>query len=262
MGVTGMTSDADKMKKGQKDLALAFPGIEPETRTSLDAMCRVKSFQVGQTVVPEDVRTDFLGCVLSGILRMQKSLLDGRQHIVGLLVQGDMFGRIFDGPGEFSIEAATDVEICAFPRLEFEALLMRSPDLDRAVMLNIFNELDRARDWMIILSNQKITSRIAGFLLLIRSRFAAIDHFVREAQDGTEVRIPLSRIDIAHLLGTRPESVSRALHALQDDGDIRILDSDRVLVRDFKALARRAGEDDTSGMPSAKDLLREERLKS
>jgi CRP/FNR family transcriptional regulator len=261
-GTAEEKSDAVKTTCGPDGRLLPFHEIDGETRAALDAMCRVRSYRTNQTVVQDGEKTDFLGYVLSGILRMQKSLVDGRQHIVGLLFEGDMFGRAFDGAVEFSIEAATDVEICAFPRAEFEALLMRSPDLDRAVMLNILNELDRARDWMIVLSNQKIVSRIAGFLLLMRSRFSAIDHIIEETQRGTEVRLPISRKDLAHLLGTRPESVSRAFHALQDADEISILEPDRMLVRDFNLLAKRAGEDDISGLPSVKDLLREERLKT
>ena len=250
-----MAKDADTTSRRYAVVTLAFRNVEPETRAALDAMCRVQSYRKGQTVVREGEETDFLACVLRGVLRMQKTLHDGRQHIVGLLVEGDMFGRVFEGGGDFSIEAAIDTEICAFPRKEFEALLMRSPDLDRAVMLNILNELDRARDWMIILSNQKIASRVAGLLLLLRSRFSGVDHWIEQSTEGVEIRIAVNRCDLSHLLGTRQESLSRAFHALQDAGEIRILEPDRILVRDFNALARRAGEDDVGGMPSLKGIL-------
>jgi CRP-like cAMP-binding protein len=150
---------ADRTRKGTRpDLAKSptFTQLRPETRDALEAMCRVKSYHANQTVTYAQEKPDFIGCVLTGILRIQKTLADGREHIVGLLVEGDVFGRVFDGAAEFSIEAATDTEICAFPRAEFEALLFQSPDLERAVLLNITNELDRAREWLIILSNHKM----------------------------------------------------------------------------------------------------------
>lgn len=215
----------------------------------------MRKYRAGQTVVAESTSTDFVGTVRSGILRMQKTLADGRQHVVGLLVEGDMFGRVFDGTIEFSIEAATDAEICSFARGPFEALLMRSPDLDRGVLLNILNELDRARDWMIILSNQKISSRLAGFLILMCSRFATVDHMVEPMGNGIQVRIPISRTDLAHLLGTRPESLSRAFHWLADHGDIDILAPDLIFLRDLKGLASRAGEDTAETIPRLRDLI-------
>jgi len=233
----------------------AFPEILPETKAALDAMCRMQRYRAGQTVIQEGETTDLIGCVLTGILRMQKTLADGRQHIVGLLVERDMFGRVFGGSNEFAIEAASDVEFCAYPRGAFEDLLMRSPDLDRAVLLNILNELDRARDWLIILSNQKIVARVAGFLTLMCSRFAYVDHLLQARDEGLEVKIPIGREDLAHLLGTRPESISRAIHWLEDEGDIRILEPNRILIRDLQSLARRAGEDEIESIPSLKDLL-------
>ncbi len=246
-------------RRGSVDLSL-LAGIQPETRDALDAMCRVKHYRSGQTVVPEDETVDFVGCVLTGILRMQKTLADGRQHIVGLLVERDIFGRVFDGPAEFAIEAATDAEICAFPRVAFEALLTRSPDLERAVLLNITNELDRAREWMIILSNQRVAGRVAGFLLLMCTRFSGVDHILTPTSGGIEVRIPIGRTDLAHLLGTRPESISRALHALGDQGDIDILEPDRILIRDATALARAADEDELQTSITLKDILSARRL--
>lgn len=253
---------ARNTRKGTR-LALAgsttFAQLHPETRNALEAMCRAKNYRANQTVVHAQEKSDFIGCVLSGIFRMQKTMADGREHIVGLLVEGDTFGRVFDGAAEFSIEAATDAEICAFPRAEFEALLTQSPDLERAMLLNITNELDRAREWLIILSNQKIAGRIAGFLLLMCSRFRDIDHILQPRPEGIEVKIPISRADLAHLLGTRPESISRALHSLNDQGAIDILEPDRILIRDTKALARVADEDEIEAIATLQDLLKNHR---
>jgi CRP/FNR family transcriptional regulator len=250
-----MTKDICTTPSQGPTAAPAFAELISETRCELERLGRVRRYRTGQSVIEESTAPDIVGTVRSGILRMQKTLSDGRQHVVGLLVEGDMFGRVFDDGIEFSIEAATDAEICAFPRAPFEALLLRSPDLDRAVLLNVLNELDRARDWMIILSNQKIASRLAGFLILMCSRFAAVDHLVEPREDGIEVKIPISRTDLAHLLGTRPESLSRAFHALADEAVIVLLEPDRVLLRDLRALAERAGEDEVAAMPQLRDLI-------
>ncbi|MDG4648450.1 Crp/Fnr family transcriptional regulator [Roseibacterium sp. SDUM158017] len=228
-----------------------FSELRPDTRDALMSMCLLRRFRAGQTVLQENEAADVVGLVVSGVLRMQKTLADGRQHIVGLLVEGDVFGRVFGGPTGYSVEAAVDAEYCSFARAPFESLLMRSPDLDRAVLLNVLDELDRAREWMVILSNQKIANRVAGFLNLMCARFSAVGDVLAPAGEGVEVRIPISRTDLSHLLGTRPESISRALHRLQDLGDIEILDPGRILVRDRQALAERAGEEECECVPDA-----------
>ena len=234
---------------------LPFAELRPETNDALVAMRQLVRYGAGQIVTHEAEDSSFIGLVASGVLRMQKTLVDGRHPIVGLLVEGDIFGRVFDGATELAIEAATDADVYTFPRAPFEALLKRSPDLDRAVLLNILNELDRARDWMVILSNQKIVNRVAGFLLVMCTRFMGVDHLVQASQTGIEIKIPVGRTDLAHLLGTRQESISRALHALADAGDIDILQSDRILVRNVNALASKAGEEDRHTIATLKDLF-------
>ena len=218
--------------------------LDDQTKRSLDDMQRPVSFSAGQIVSQEDEESDFIGIVASGVLRMQKNLVDGRHPVVGLLVEGDMFGRVFDGATELAIEAATDAKVHVFPKQEFEALLKRSPDLEKVVLLNILNELDRAREWMVILSNPKIVNRMAGFLLVMCARFENVDHVVQSSQSGIEVNIPVSRVDLAHLLGTRPESISRALHALAESNDIEIMAPDRVRILNASALAGKAGEEE------------------
>lgn len=249
-------------RKTRKETRLALAGstafsqLRPEIQDALGAMCRTKSYGAGQTIIHAQEKSGFIGCVLSGVLRMQRTLADGREHIVGLLVEGDVFGRVFDGAAEFSIETAADAEICAFPRAEFETLLTQSPDLERAVLLNVTNELDRAREWLIILSNQKIIGRIAGFLVLMCSRFRGVDHILQPRPEGVEVKIPVGRGDLAHLLGTRPESISRSLHSLKDQGAIDILEPDRLLIRDMKTLARAADEDEFEAITILQDLVK------
>lgn len=229
--------------------------LPKEMMSDLGRICRVRSYAAGQVVADVGEDLDFIGCVQSGILRMQKNLPDGRCHVVGLLVEGDMFGRVFDGPLKISIEAATGAQVCAFQRASFEALLSRSPELDRVMLLNVLGELDRAREWMIILSTPRVKGRLAGFLLLLCSRYANIDHLLQASEGKVEVRIPIDRTDLAHLLGTRPESISRAFHSLADDGSIAIKRPDLVAIRDLDALAAEAGEDAAEDIPALKDLM-------
>ena len=164
-------------------------------------------------------------------------------------------GQVFNGPLHFAIEASTDAEVWAFKRGPFEDLLLRAPDLERVVMLNILNELDRARDWMVIVSGQRVTGRLAGFLLVMCSTFADIDHILVKKGHSLEIKIPIGRNDLANLLGTRTESISRAFHALQDEGDIEIIGSDHVRILDIEGLANKAGEDGHSSNANLRDLL-------
>lgn len=232
-----------------------FAARDPETLAELESICRMRRYRAGQTVVDAGEAAEFIGCVRRGYLRMQKTLTDGRQHIVGLLVEGNVFGRAFGEPPNFAIEAATDAEVCAFARAPFEALLERSPELDRMMLLDTLNELDRARDWMMILSNQKVSGRVAGFLLVLCSRFAELDHLLRPGGEGIDIQIPISRPDLAHLLGSRVESISRGIHALKDAGHVEILRPDLIRILDIRALATAAGDESLAEGVNLKDIV-------
>lgn len=256
----GGTAGMDDAREGQDGAGSPgelrpFAGLDHATLRDLSAICRLRSYAAGQTVAHDGEPSEYIGCVRSGFLRMQKTLSDGRQQIVGLLVEGDMFGQVFSGSQHFAIEAATDADVWAFQRAPFEALLPRAPDLERVVLLNILNELDRARDWMVIVSGQRVTGKLAGFLLAMCSTFAEVDHILRNGSDGPEVTIPICRTDLANLLGTRPESLSRAFHTLHDTGEICLLKPDVVRILDIEALARRAGDDDLLSNPTLRTLM-------
>ena len=222
----------------------AFDGLPETLLRDLGAICRRRTYSHDQMVGEAGEPLSFVGFVASGILRLQKLQPDGRLNVVGLLVENDMFGRLFNGPLHFSIAATGDTEICAFPREPFEKLANSWPELERLVMLNILNELDAAREWMLILTNYRVTERLAGFLLLLCRRWANVARLDQSGQEGIGLTIPVSRSDLANFLGTRPESLSRAFHALADDGLIRLRTPYEIDILDIAALIDLAGNED------------------
>lgn len=225
---------------------LPMDQLPEATASALQQMCRIRSFAAGATVVHAGEMQNSLAFVARGILRMQKTLQDGRQHIVGLLFEGDMFGRLFDGPPLFDVETATHSDLCILPRARFEALLLESPELDQVVMRSLLHDLDRARDWLLVVANGKIAARLAGFLVMLCARLPSGCASSASEAGLTELDIPIARVDLANLLGTRVESISRAFHALDAAGLIEIHRPDLVAVRDIEGLHEEAGGDLTS----------------
>lgn len=220
-----------------------FAGLDGALLAELDAMSRPARLARDDVLYPAGKGTDAVGYVVSGVLRMRKTLVDGKQQIVGLLVEGDIFGRVFDGPMPFSIEAASDCDIILFDKHEFESLVERNPDLERLVILGLLNELDSAREWLGLLCNHRATERVAGFLLFLHRRWTFMQEN-RLCEDGvTVIDIPIKRRDLAQVLGTRPEALSRAIHALENDGVIEIVTPYRLRVLDCDALAHLSGHD-------------------
>jgi CRP/FNR family transcriptional regulator len=215
----------------------------PEVRGALLASARIEDIPAGAVVVPEGQRSERVGYVLDGALGMRKTLLDGRTHLIGLLVPTDMFGRFFDGPSTYDLVALSDTRSFTFDRAIFERAMSSSPEVERQFLVNLLDELDAAREWILMLSGHRVTERVASFLLVMLRRSGGGRSGGGRSGGGRVVQIPISRHDLAHHLGTRPESLSRAFHQLQKSGAIEILDPYTIRVMDAAALVEASGAD-------------------
>ncbi|TGD60562.1 Crp/Fnr family transcriptional regulator [Tabrizicola sp. WMC-M-20] len=192
----------------------------------------------GKTIIERGARSESVGYVLNGTLAMVQVLEDGRKHIVGLLVPTDIYGRLFDGPSNYRIEALSASRILSFPRALFEQVLRDNPEAERLFLVHLLDEVDAAREWLLLISGRKAVNRLASFLsiLLRRSKF-------RRVGGQAVLHVPLSRKDLAHYLGARPETLSRAFHALEDMGVLRIVDPQHFAILDESGLIAASGDD-------------------
>jgi CRP/FNR family transcriptional regulator len=143
-------------------------------------------------------------------------LADGRRQVVGLQFAPDLLGRLYGGESTVSAEAATSVELCSVPRPALETMIAESPALGQRLIRQTLRELDEARDWMVTLGRKTAGEKVASALWLI----AAHADPSSEPHDGMMVELPLSRGDLADLLGLTIETVSRELTKLRERGVI------------------------------------------
>ncbi|SIO22800.1 CRP/FNR family transcriptional regulator, anaerobic regulatory protein [Rhodovulum sp. ES.010] len=213
---------------------------------ALADIARLAELECGAKLVEAGSRPEALGYLLDGALGMQRALPDGRIHIIGLLVPHDMYGRLFDGPSAFDIVALTDARVLTFRRDAFEDILRAAPEVERLFLVSVLDELDSAREWVLLMGGHKIVERVASFLLILLRRT------LRSRQGRApgallSVRIPIRRSDLARYLGTTPETLSRSLHELEHDGAIRLRDAYDVELIDLPALVRISGADHLCG---------------
>lgn len=191
----------------------------------------------GEELVGDAESIDSFSNVLSGVVKLTKTLSDGRQQIVGLQFAPDFLGRPFKTESAVTAEAATKVELCSFPRRAIERMMTDQPDLEHRLLQQTLKELDEARDWMVTLGRKTASEKVASFLLMIARN---IDPAAAEAR-RTAFDLPLSRAEIADFLGLTIETVSRQLSRLRSEGVIRIEQTRHVVVDDLGRLAARAG---------------------
>lgn len=229
---------AAAIKHGNGLLEQLLDSLPPEVTARLFEHAVLRDVEAGETVVERGVFSEDIGYLIDGMLAMVQILDGGKKHIVGLLVPTDIYGRVFDGPSNYRIEALTTAQTLSFPRGPFERILRENPEAERLFLVHLLDEMDAAREWLLLISGRKVVNRLASFLtiLLRRSRF-------KNRGKSAIIQVPLARKDLAHYLGARPETLSRAFHALEKEGLLQIIDPYHFEIPDEQALMDAAGDD-------------------
>lgn len=192
----------------------------------------------GTQLISEDDLIDHYSNILSGVVKLLKTLPDGRQQIVGLQFAPDFLGRPFEKVSKLNAEAATTVTLCTFPRSALEQMMGQAPGLGERLFKQTLKQLDDARDWMLTLGRKTASEKVASFLILIAGN---IDPYASTNIRQVSFDLPLTRGEMADFLGLTIETVSRQLTKLRTDGLIEIENARRVIVVDFRRLLSRTG---------------------
>lgn len=214
---------------------LAFAGLSAVLQAQLVQLSRVQHVTQGETIIADGERLNSIGYVYTGMFKMEKIEEGGRAQILGLLVQGHIAGQIFSSNATFAVEAVTDGVIVWFDRQAFEALVRSYPELEHRILLDVLDELDATREWLILLGSPRVVGRVASFLLML-CRIVPPDKRAADWPQGEVVHLPISRADLSSYLGTRPETVSRALTLLARDKIIEAIDRSSFRIVDIGAL--------------------------
>lgn len=204
----------------------------------LEQMKSYRSYSAGEVILWRGEPLKFVASVVSGVASLSKTLEDGRTQMVGLLLPSDFIGRPGREHVSFDVTATTDVTLCRFERAPFETLIEETPHIAQRLMELALDELDAARDWMILLGRKTAREKIATFLDLLTRRADLED----QAQQ-VSVDMPMTRDQIANFLGLTLETVSRQLNAFKKEGVIAFSDRKTLDVCDVAGLRRATGDD-------------------
>ena len=204
-----------------------------------------RSFEAGQTVIWSGDSMDFVASVVSGIATLTQTMEDGRRQMVGLLLPSDFVGRPGRTSAAYDVTATTDLVMCCFRKKPFEDLMAHTPHVAQRLLEMTLDELDAAREWMLLLGRKTAREKIASLMAIIARRDATLK--LQGTKGPLVFDLPLTREAMADYLGLTLETVSRQISALRKDGVI-VLDGKRhVTVPDFGRLLDEAGDDNDGG---------------
>jgi CRP-like cAMP-binding protein len=164
-------------------------------------------------------------CIRKGLVKVYKLTPQGEEQIIRVLGGGEIVGyRAVLAAEAFGATAETLVEtmVCTIPADVLISLVRQSPDFALDFLAKLAQELRISEDELINLWHRTVRQRLAAVLLVL-----AEGSQPEPPRQGPPV-VRMSRRDLARLIATTPESVSRALRRLGSEGAI---ECDRSAIR-------------------------------
>ncbi len=202
-----------------------FSGLSPAELESIRQLIFEKTTERGEIILLEGEPTEALFFVASGVVKVFKTSIEGKEQILSIVRPGESFNDVpifDDGPNPVSAQAMGPVVLYGVRKGELKAILQAH----QQVALNIIKVLvERVRQLVSLvedLSFRHVIGRVAKILL-------------EHAGDGINPRPRLTQQEMAAMAGTAREVVSRSLKALEEEGTIR-LERHRIVITDKEAL--------------------------
>src|SRR5690606_895911 len=174
--------------------------------------------------------------VHTGMIKISRISPDGREQIVRVLEPGDFVGESAFLTGERPDHFATALEpgsMCVFRHRDLGRLVSEHPSIGLRMLQGVSRRLSETESRLAAVTSVDVEARLARYLTeLPTSRAGGV----------VTVRLPLAKKDIASLLDTTPESLSRQLGRLQESGVIGQEGSRTVRILDEARLVELAGE--------------------
>lgn len=212
-----------------------------EELTLLNQIGRRRTVKAGEQLLWEGDEAILVGNVIEGLLKLSSGTADGREQIVGLVYPSDFIGRPFGSTTPYGVEALADSRVCIFQRSDFDAFAKQHPNLEHKLLERTLAELDRTRRWMLLLGRMDAEQKLASFLLESADRAVQATGCKPVGESTHAFELPISRQQIADVLGLTIETVSRHFTRLKKDGVIALPSRREVVILDRPALEDRAG---------------------
>ncbi|MCE5336188.1 MAG: Crp/Fnr family transcriptional regulator [Desulfobacteraceae bacterium] len=208
--------------------ALLFQGLPSKQLEELARISLDQRFDKGQSLFSEGGKAKGFYLLLSGRMKIYKLSLEGKEQILHIFGSGEIFGEVpvFAG-GNYpaSAEAIESSRVLFFPRGDFVRLIEREPSIALNMLAILSQRLRRFTHLIEDLSLKEVPARLAAYLIYLGGRSA----------DSENLELDITKAQLAGLLGTIPETLSRILAKMAQQ-QILAVEGRRITVLDRTAL--------------------------
>jgi len=192
-----------------------FKGLTVE---QLDAIARIvseKEYKKGQLIFSDGDEGVGFYLVISGRVKVYKLSPEGKEQIMHIFGPGQPFAEVpvFGGSRyPANAEAMDRSKLFFFPKKAFISLIQENPSLAMNMLASLSQRLKQFSNLIETLSLKEVPGRLASYLLYLSDKNGSIDEF----------KLDIAKSQLASLLGTIPETLSRIFSKMDSKELVRV----------------------------------------
>jgi CRP/FNR family transcriptional regulator len=213
-----------------------FSKLTPADVQELSRIVRTKKYGVDSAIFFQGEPSDSLYMILKGSVKVTEASSDGREKILDILGPGEIFGELamLDGhPRSATVATVEPTELATISHSDFRQFVATRPEILWKVLGALCERLRKTSAGMLELSSREVPYRLLSALSEIAEKHGQL------APDGScLVTLKLGVDDLAAMVGSSRDVISRLLHRFEQDGLIELRKNKQLVVPDPSALAR------------------------
>jgi CRP/FNR family transcriptional regulator len=205
-----------------------FNGLPDDQLNAIREVAVEKQFSKGQTIFSEGDQTKGFFVVVDGRVKIYKLSSEGKEQILHIFEVGQSFGEVTVFSGQklpANAQTLANTRLLFFPRRTFIDLITANPALALNLLAIMSKKLRQFAAQIENLSLKEIPARLASYLIVLS----------QEQDTENTVTLNVSKGQLASLLGTIPETLSRIFAKLSGQNFIRV-EGPRITLLDRQGL--------------------------
>ncbi|WP_205503362.1 response regulator [Rufibacter psychrotolerans] len=226
-----LRADFQKSAQGLNDFMQEARGLE-DLNNLISNERKISVFKKKQPLFAEGQYPHALFFLSKGKVKTFKTNEEGREYITNLYKEGEFIGYLDlleDQAYRESAEALEDSEVCIINKEEFHSLLYQNRDVANKFIKILSGNLADREERLLKLAYNSVRKRVAEALLLVEKQY--------QQNQGQASKVPISREDLANIVGASKETVIRTLSDFKDEKLISI-NGGKITILNLEKLAR------------------------
>ncbi|HCX62288.1 MAG TPA: Crp/Fnr family transcriptional regulator [Clostridiales bacterium] len=211
-----------------------FRDLLPDEKESIMNSSNQKRFKKGEIIFTPGDSFDDLFVVNKGMVKISKVSSLGKEQILRILKPGDFMGELALFSKSIlnnTAEALEQTEICIIQGNKIRQLLIQNPEMAIKFLQKYTERIEETEELIEQIGLRDVEQRIANYLFIEIENNQIINN-----NGKYEITLPVSKGDLAALIGTTQETLSRKLSLFQDNGWINLKGQRIIEVTDIKRL--------------------------